>query len=176
MGQANGYSPGMGNTQETDTLAENITKYAHAGTGIYNRGKEKAPQLSAHRRKSAMNKKLLPVFALASLLLVACEQPPGTGFRAQETLKDTETPAKIGTDPEYPLNGNYTLGGNLILDEWTPIGTVDEPFAGTFAGNGKTIALFVSLAGARNNGSPQNQSGGAVFQRSVDKKLRGAQQ
>jgi hypothetical protein len=34
MGQANGHSSGMGDTQETYTLEEAIEKYAHLGTGV----------------------------------------------------------------------------------------------------------------------------------------------
>ena len=38
------------------------------------------------------------------------------------------------TDIDIPLTGDITLTG-----EWTPIGTYDKPYTGTFDGNGKTI-------------------------------------
>jgi hypothetical protein len=38
MGNANGYGSGMGNTQQTDALAEAVAKYGHAGTGVRGSG------------------------------------------------------------------------------------------------------------------------------------------
>lgn len=44
----------------------------------------------------------------------------------------------IGT--QYPLSGNYILDHDITLsDEWTPIGSPDEPFTGIFDGNGYII-------------------------------------
>ncbi len=41
---------------------------------------------------------------------------------------------------QYPLSGNYILGHDITLsDEWTPIGSPDEPFTGIFDGNGHII-------------------------------------
>ena len=41
---------------------------------------------------------------------------------------------------QYPLSGNYILGNDITLsDEWTPIGSPDEPFTGIFDGNGYII-------------------------------------
>jgi hypothetical protein len=87
-----------------------------------------------------MKQKLLPIlFALACV--VACEQPAGTGAEVKETLDDAATLAKIGANPDYPLDGDYTLGSDLTLDNWRPIGTSSAPFTGTFNGNGKTLAI-----------------------------------
>jgi hypothetical protein len=86
---------------------------------------------------------LWTAFALASLIFAtACEQPAGTGGDGQKiTLGSVEDLQKIGVDPGYPLDAQYSLGANLDLTDWTPIGTADEPFAGTFDGNGKTLAI-----------------------------------
>jgi hypothetical protein len=80
--------------------------------------------------------------ALAGLLcFAACEQPGGTGPRVEITLGSAADLAKIGVDAAYPLDGDYTLGANLTLANWTPIGTGDRPFAGIFDGNGKTLNI-----------------------------------
>jgi hypothetical protein len=97
---------------------------------------------------------LMPL-ALASLLLAAaCEQAAGTGGSPPDiTLNSAAELAKIGTTADYPLDGKYSLGKSLDLAGWTPIG-IDKPFAGTFDGKGKTLAitgsggLFASAEGA----------------------------
>ena len=48
----------------------------------------------------------------------------------------------IGNDPRFPLDGHYTMRDNVIFEEgelFTPIGTFDDPFTGTFDGNGFAI-------------------------------------
>ena len=48
------------------------------------------------------------------------------------------------------FNGKtITLGADIDLDgqEWTPIGSIDNPFAGTFDGDGKTISNLVIGSG-----------------------------
>ena len=41
---------------------------------------------------------------------------------------------------QYSLSGNYILSNDITLsDEWTPIGSPDEPFTGIFDGNGYII-------------------------------------
>jgi hypothetical protein len=81
-------------------------------------------------------------FALTLLLLVgSCEQPAGTGGTARVTLRTAADLAKIGVDPAYPLDGNYALGADLTLTDWTSIGTYDAPFTGTFDGGGRTLAI-----------------------------------
>jgi hypothetical protein len=49
--------------------------------------------------------------------------------------------AKIGVDSAWPLAGSYVLDADLALDDWTPIGTLESPFAGAFEGNNHTITL-----------------------------------
>jgi hypothetical protein len=91
-----------------------------------------------------MTKKLLrmPLILASLLFAAACEQPAGTGNPPSAiTLGSAGELAKIGVDPGYPLDGSYTLGKDLTLTDWTPIGTADEPFAGTFDGKGKTLNI-----------------------------------
>jgi hypothetical protein len=80
---------------------------------------------------------------LASLVFAtACEQPAGTGGDGPKiTLRSVEELRKIGVDSGYPLDAQYTLGADLTLADWKPIGTADEPFAGIFDGNGKTLDI-----------------------------------
>jgi len=49
--------------------------------------------------------------------------------------------AKIGKETNYPLDGNYVLIADLDLNNWTPIGTGENPFTGTFDGMGHSITL-----------------------------------
>ena len=48
---------------------------------------------------------------------------------------------EIGTDPSMPLSGNYALGGNIDAKNFnfSDIGSLANPFTGTFNGNGHTI-------------------------------------
>jgi hypothetical protein len=81
-------------------------------------------------------------FALTILLFAAaCEQPAGTGGAARVTLGSAADLAKIGKDAAYPLDGNYTLGANLTLTGWEPIGTYGARFTGTFDGGGRTLTI-----------------------------------
>jgi hypothetical protein len=90
------------------------------------------------------------VIALTVLLLAgSCEQSAGTGPTAPITLKTAANLAKIGKDAAYPVDGDYTLGADLTLENWTPVGTSEKPFAGTFNGGGRTLTL--------------NNGGGGVF-------------
>jgi hypothetical protein len=94
-------------------------------------------------RKSILNRNIFwTAFALALLFsAAACEQAAGTGSTTERTLRAAVDLAKIGVDPDYPLDGTYTLGADLTLADWTPIGTADEPFAGTFNGKGRTLTI-----------------------------------
>jgi hypothetical protein len=79
---------------------------------------------------------------LAGLLgAAACEQAPGGGGGTQIALNSAADMAKIGLDAAYPLSGDYALGADLTLTDWTPIGTYAAPFTGTFDGNGRTLAI-----------------------------------
>ena len=48
---------------------------------------------------------------------------------------------KIGAVENYPLDGLYILLADVSMDgqNWTPIGTEEDPFTGVFNGNNKTI-------------------------------------
>ncbi|MDR1277612.1 MAG: hypothetical protein LBK02_02565 [Treponema sp.] len=76
------------------------------------------------------------------LLAVLCSGCDGlnseTGLIAIGSTVDL---AKIGRDPDYPLDGNYYLSSNIILPDspaWQSIGP-DLPFTGTFDGRDYTI-------------------------------------
>jgi hypothetical protein len=50
--------------------------------------------------------------------------------------------AKIGSDPAWPLEGDYELAADITLTDWMPIGAAtQQSFTGTFDGKGKTITL-----------------------------------
>jgi hypothetical protein len=84
----------------------------------------------------------LTALALTLLLFAAaCEQSAGTGPTEPITLSSAADLAKIGADPAYPLDGDYTLGANLTLTDWEPIGSSSARFTGTFKGNGKTLTI-----------------------------------
>lgn len=57
-------------------------------------------------------------------------------------IRTAEELAKIGVDPNYPLNGKYILMANIDLSgysNWVPIGSNTKPFTGQFDGNGFII-------------------------------------
>ena len=61
----------------------------------------------------------------------------------------------------FRLTRDIDLGGN----EWTPIGSAEHPFKGTFNGNNKTIAnLFVEGGSAKNQGLFGKTAGSARFE------------
>ena len=57
-----------------------------------------------------------------------------------QTQTEITTEAQLKTIADN-LNGSYVLKNDITLSdaEWTPIGTKDSPFTGTFDGNGHTI-------------------------------------
>jgi hypothetical protein len=55
--------------------------------------------------------------------------------------------AKIGADPDWPLDGDYTLAADIALENWQPLGSPASPFTGTFDGGGKTIAIHSFASG-----------------------------
>jgi hypothetical protein len=86
---------------------------------------------------------LLPALFLL-IFAAACEQPAGSPAPEPPpgvVIDSAAALAKIGADPDYPLNGAYTLTADITLDGWEPIGTGDDPFTGTFNGNGKTVTI-----------------------------------
>ena len=58
-------------------------------------------------------------------------------------IKTAEDLAKIGYDPQYPLNGSYCLVNDIDLSQysnWKPIGAeAEKPFKGNFYGNNFSI-------------------------------------
>jgi hypothetical protein len=56
-------------------------------------------------------------------------------------IADATDLAKIGADPTYPLYGKYKLTASFTLSNWSPIGTLDDPFVGVLDGNNQTITL-----------------------------------
>jgi hypothetical protein len=56
-------------------------------------------------------------------------------------IPDKETFLKIGNDFNYPMAGKYHLTADIDLSgaEWVPIGTLGDPFNGTFDGQGHII-------------------------------------
>ena len=65
-------------------------------------------------------------------------QSYGKQLTAINNVSDVQ---KIGTDENYPLDGLYVLLADVSMDgqNWTPIGTEEDPFTGVFNGNNKTI-------------------------------------
>jgi hypothetical protein len=87
------------------------------------------------------------------------------------SLSDSSDMAKIGVDPAYPANGNYTLSNDITLTAWTPVcPDAENAFSGTFDGGGKTITLqsfsgtalsksSVGIFGYVKGTSPQEKAG-----------------
>ncbi|MDR1900312.1 MAG: hypothetical protein LBQ55_09910 [Treponema sp.] len=102
----------------------------------------------------------LPFFGLLSLavllaaaLFTGCEQPGGGLPPPSVTIAGAGELAKIGADPAYPLNGNYTLAADVTLSGWKPVGTTAAPFTGTFDGGGHSVTITGFDAAAVQAGS-----------------------
>jgi hypothetical protein len=81
-------------------------------------------------------------FALGLLLFTACEQSAGGGTNTSAiTISAAADLAKIGGDPGFPLDRDYTLGSDLTLQSRTPIGAYADPFIGTFDGGNHTVTV-----------------------------------
>jgi hypothetical protein len=66
--------------------------------------------------------------------------------------------AQIGMNNNYPLNAAYRIPAgtaNITVSDWSPIGTEEEPFTGSFTGNGSTVITI-------NGFSPTALSGGYI--------------
>ena len=63
-------------------------------------------------------------------------------------IESNEDMEKIGSDPSYPLEGNYVLINDITLNNWSPI---DGEFSGIFDGGNKTITLSGFDSEAVNN-------------------------
>jgi uncharacterized repeat protein (TIGR02543 family) len=63
-------------------------------------------------------------------------------WRSAGEISSAADLAKIGVDPLYPRDGNYTLAADLTLSDWTPLcADRANAFSGTLDGGGHTIAL-----------------------------------
>jgi hypothetical protein len=94
----------------------------------------------------------LSLFALAVFIL-ACENPAANIIEVPNyiviisgtPINSAEELAKIGTDENFPLAGEYYFAADIDLSgaEWTPwvpLGSAGAPFTGILHGNGKTIS------------------------------------
>ncbi len=80
-------------------------------------------------------------------------------------IPDGATLAKIGTDVEYPLNGNYFQTANIDLSgyaNWTPIGRASPYYTGTYDGMGYKIS-GLKITGSANDTGLFGCSAGAGF-------------
>ena len=86
---------------------------------------------------------------LATALLTSVSAFAQTQISTEAQLKD------IAND----LNGHYVLTQNITLSdhEWTPIGTSEQPFTGTFDGQGHTI-IGLTVGNGVNNDSNNDKA------------------
>ena len=71
------------------------------------------------------------------------DTPPLHGLSDEDFVEidDADGLLEIGEDDGPPLSGRYILTGDIALtDEWTPIGSAEEPFTGVFDGGGHKIS------------------------------------
>jgi hypothetical protein len=109
--------------------------------------------------KTALKGGACLILRITALLVLSCGSPMGGGGGSGVTPATIQIAgpadlAKIGKNAAFPLDGSYTLTGDIAVNNWTPIGAVTAPFTGTFDGGGKTITitgsggLFESTRGA----------------------------
>jgi hypothetical protein len=77
-----------------------------------------------------------------------------------KTVSTAADLAKIGVDDDWPLAGSYVLDADLVLDNWTPVGSAawtsasvplaetSSPFSGSLDGGGHAITLNGFSGGA----------------------------
>jgi hypothetical protein len=86
----------------------------------------------------------LCIVAVVTLVFTGC---PGVGPDNPETviesipITNTNDLAKIGNNPDYPLDGKYQLTADITLGNWTPIGDNTTPFTGELDGDSHTITV-----------------------------------
>lgn len=89
-------------------------------------------------------KKIIALIVATSLVLGLVPALSSTVLADEAAIKisTADELSKIGNDVAYPLSGSYKLTANIDLSgvSFTPIGTKDAPFTGTFDGDGKTIS------------------------------------
>ncbi len=91
-----------------------------------------------------MKKPFAPWLAFAALTLIFLLSSAGAANAGPAIPISTASElAKIGTDPQYPLDGDYALTGDISLDaSWTPIAPDSAtPFSGTLNGMGHAITM-----------------------------------
>jgi hypothetical protein len=76
-----------------------------------------------------------------------------------QTQISTVTELKAINRDVASLEGNYILMNDLTIEQWTPIGTVKNPFNGVFNGNGFTITIM----GFNTNGVDVSSDGNVAF-------------
>ncbi len=87
----------------------------------------------------------IPLEALAKPVQVSLREQrfQVTAAENQIEINSAADLAKIGNDPDYPLDGNYIQMANIDLSDyenWDPIGSNTSSFSGIFNGNGFTIS------------------------------------
>jgi hypothetical protein len=84
---------------------------------------------------------LLTLICYSLIAASACEQPPGRYAPPSSGIGGAEDLAKIGVDPDWPMDGAYTLGADITLTDWEPLGAYTNKFSGTFDGGNHTITI-----------------------------------
>jgi hypothetical protein len=101
-------------------------------------------------KKKNFLKAILAALGRAALLISACFSGCGKGTPENQagsvrtptsrTIESAADMAKIGVGA-WLMSDDYVLGIDIELSAWTPIGTKDNPFTGTFDGDGLTITV-----------------------------------
>ncbi|MDR1316180.1 MAG: hypothetical protein LBK13_04825 [Spirochaetales bacterium] len=98
-----------------------------------------------------MKKNYTIVFAVIAALIAlcafwSCDSGGDDDSGSAGSVGSANDLMKIGTQG-YPLNGNYELTADIILpSNWTPIGSGNAPFTGTFDGKGHSIIINSTTA------------------------------
>ena len=90
-----------------------------------------------------MKKRLLGLLLALAMVMSLVPFALATDGETPISISSVEDLQKIGNDEDYPVSGNYVLTTDLNLStvsSWTPIGTSEAPFTGTFDGQGYTIS------------------------------------
>jgi hypothetical protein len=96
-------------------------------------------------------KKILLFLCAAALLFASCRNPADSSSEEEEeeelrnegpiSISVAADLAKIGTDEDFPADGDYELATDIELNNWTPLCTEEAPFSGSLNGNGKRISV-----------------------------------
>jgi hypothetical protein len=98
-----------------------------------------------------MMKKILLLLCAAALLFASCRNPADSSSDEEEEEElRPEGPirigvaadlARIGSDKDFPADGDYELAADIELNNWTPLCTEEAPFSGSLNGNGRKISI-----------------------------------